>query len=416
MVLAGGELVFLILKGAQDELVPICGWVVELVDDEAVVGTALAATSANIPGAVEGKSGAEKLLFVRVPQTSLATSQPAVWKGNLPSTLPSWTVARAVWRQVDVKGLGSSEAEVPRPKPSRAASKKGLQQEMQDLSHLFGDATDSEEDDEEADQDFAAAASSSQRVLAPGAPAKGRKVDDAKKKSKKDGLNVRALLADGISKGQSASEMLPLAVLAMVMKSEKGEKARGKSSALLGGSSSESESDGHDFTKSGMKAVVSLNKLHARIKDRPSKIYNEFEREIVKELGIIPGQAWTLRDYVKKQNWGKFKGIFRCAIMDAAAYEMLRAGEVESATAQLAQNLKAKMQAVMAGGDWEAAWLLTGLADPLSRREFAGSREEMAIVSGYMEALSKLKKKVREAGNQDPGDEDAEEGGKSHRK
>ena len=210
--------------------------------------------------------------------------------------------------------------------------------------------------------------------------------------------------------------MLPLALLAMVMKTEKRDRTRSSGGALLGGSSSESESDWPDFKKSGLKAVVSLNKLHARIKDRPNKIYNEFEREIIEEMGIIGGQAWTIRDYLRKQNWGKFKGIYRCAVMDAAAYEMLRSGEVESATAQLAQNMKAKLQAVMSGGDWEAAWLLTGLADPLSRREFAGTKEEMAVVSGYMEALSRLRKKVREARHQDQGDEDAEEGGKSHRK
>ena len=39
-------------------------------------------------------------------------------------------------------------------------------------------------------------------------------------------------------------------------------------------------------------------------------------------------------------------------------------GETESATAQLAQNMKAKLQAVMSGGDWEAAWLL---ADGIGR-------------------------------------------------
>ena len=60
--------------------------------------------------------------------------------------------------------------------------------------------------------------------------------------------------------------------------------------------------------------------------------------------------------------------------------------------------------------------MLTGLADPLSRREFAGSKEEMAVVSGYLEALSKLKKKVREAGQGSHGDEEDEEGGKGHRK
>ena len=159
---------------------------------------------------------------------------------------------------------------------------------------------------------------------------------------------------------------------------------------LLGGTSSDSGSEDGDFTKAGMKAVVTLNRLHKRIRERPSRVIAEFE----------------------KQSWGKYKGLFRCAVMDAAAYELLRGGESQAAAAQLAQNMKAKLQAVLQGGDWNAAWLLTGLADPLQRREFAGTKEEMAVVSGYLEALSKLKKKVRESnqGSQED-DLDAEEGG-----
>ena len=122
---------------------------------------------------------------------------------------------------------------------------------------------------------------------------------------------------------------------------------------------------------------------------------------------MIPGQAWTIRDYVKKQPWGKFKGIFRCAIQDAAVYEMLRRGDSDIAAAQVVQNLKSKIQSVIQHGDWQAAWLLCGLPDPLARREFAGSKEELAVVSGYLEALANLRKKVRE--NQGAAGADAEE-------
>ena len=146
-----------------------------------------------------------------------------------------------------------------------------------------------------------------------------------------------------------------------------------------------------------MKAVTTLNRLHRQVQDHPRRICELFEKEAREELGVVPGQSWTLKDYVKRQQWGKFKGIFRCAIMDVAAYEYIRSGQHESAAAQLIQNLKAKMQSVLQGGDWSSAWLLTGLQDPLARREFAGSREEMAIVSGYVDALHKLQKRVREA-------------------
>ncbi|CAE7910725.1 unnamed protein product, partial [Symbiodinium necroappetens] len=66
----------------------------------------------------------------------------------------------------------------------------------------------------------------------------------------------------------------------------------------------------------------------------------------------------------------------------------------------------AKMQSVISGGDWTSAWLLTGLPDPLHRKEWAGTKEEMAIISGYQEAVFKLKKKVAEAQKQGEAEED----------
>ena len=44
-------------------------------------------------------------------------------------------------------------------------------------------------------------------------------------------------------------------------------------------------------------------------------------------------------------------------MMDVAAYEQLRAGNHEVAAAQLVQNMKAKLQSVLQGGDWASAWL-----------------------------------------------------------
>ena len=146
-----------------------------------------------------------------------------------------------------------------------------------------------------------------------------------------------------------------------------------------------------------MKAVVTLHRLHRRIKRRPGSICKKFEKEITTELGIVPGQPWTLRQWLAKQPWGKFRGIYRCAIQDAIAYEYLRNGQHEVAAAQLAQNMKSKIQSVLQGGDWSAAWLLTGIADPLTKKEWGGTQEEMAVVSEYVNALAKLKKKVKEA-------------------
>ena len=166
-----------------------------------------------------------------------------------------------------------------------------------------------------------------------------------------------------------------------------------------------------------MKAVATLNKLHAKIRSNPKRVCSQFEKEVRAELGVVPGKSWTFKDFLRRQNWGKFKGIYRCSVMDAVAYELLRSGEHEAAAAQLVQNMKAKIQSVIQGGDWSAAWLLTGLADPLTRREFAGTKEEMAVVSGYLDALTKLRKKVKETGSHHNAKEDDDDAGaKSARK
>ena len=97
---------------------------------------------------------------------------------------------------------------------------------------------------------------------------------------------------------------------------------------------------------------------------------------------MVPGAPWTVKGYIKRFHWGKFKGLYRCAIEDVAVYEMLRQKEYESTTAQCIQNMKSKMQAVLQQGGWSSAWLLTGLSDPLRPREFAGTKEELAASRG----------------------------------
>ena len=69
----------------------------------------------------------------------------------------------------------------------------------------------------------------------------------------------------------------------------------------------------------------------------------------------------------------------------------------DRAAAQLCQNLKAKIQAVQ-GGDWTAAWLLTGLVDPFEYTGYAGSKREMAVIAAYDKEMVKLAKLVAEAG------------------
>lgn len=209
---------------------------------------------------------------------------------------------------------------------------------------------------------------------------------------------LQGLIERGLQEGQDLNTLVPLMMMGFLSKQNQRSKKKKKSRRDRGGSSSESSSgDSEASEEKGMRAVNSLIRLQKRIKRHPKKIYQSWEKEIVEELGIVKGQAWTVKDYLKKQSWGKFKGIYRCAVMDAQACELLRSGETEAAMAQLVQNMKAKLQSVIQQGDWSSAWLLTGIGDPLSRKEFGGSKEEMSVVADYVNQLSKLRKKVKES-------------------
>ena len=231
-----------------------------------------------------------------------------------------------------------------------------------------------------------------------------RRSQSVEKEGKKSSPDLQKLVLQSLASGEDSKDVLTLAVLSQLLAKKKRKKGKASSShdPLGGSSSDDSSGDPDDLAGRGMRAVNTLHKLRNRIERKPKHIIEEFERDIIKELGIVPGQAWTVRDYVKCQQWVRFKGLYRAAMMDAAVYEWRRNGKPEVAAAQTIQNLKSNLQAVLQNGEWETAWLLTGL------QEWSGTREEMSIISGYVEALSKLKKKVKDT--QGGGDRNDDQG------
>ena len=123
--------------------------------------------------------------------------------------------------------------------------------------------------------------------------------------------------------------------------------------------------------------------------------------------------VWTMRDYIRRWRWGPHKTLLRTALMDVAVYECLARGDVPQAQAQLVQNLKAKQQAAIANGGFEAAWLLTGLPDPFGAPKMAGEGHEMATVTGYLAAVAELEKKAAGANRRGQLSEDDDGEGES---
>lgn len=417
MAVAEGDIVYLVFRGETGKL-KVSGRVVAVEEDTLVV-CGFPDKFGGLEEVVKGKAAdsGRELCFVRVEQSAVSKQLPAGWNRD---PVPKLAACKKVWAETGEIAL-SSEAEAPgskqpsgsTEKPATSArAKSSLERDLFDLEGLWALSEESEEEEDET-VEKAGNRGGKTRFLAPGAS--GRDSDRSKDRSRdKKGTDVmQAMLRQGLEAGQSPSELMPLMMMGWMMnqggRSRRHKHRKSKDWDLLGGSSSESSDDSGDQKDQGMKAVSTLHKLHRRIKSRPRQVIHAFEQEVREELGILPNQPWTLKEYLKRQNWGKFKGIYRCAVMDAEAYELLRSGQVEAGTAQLVQNLKAKMQSVIQGGDWATAWLLTGIADPLSRKEFGGNKQEMAVVSGYVNALQKLRKQVRENHSSSHNDEEDEE-------
>ena len=173
-----------------------------------------------------------------------------------------------------------------------------------------------------------------------------------------------------------------------------------------------SPSDGED--REGTKVerqFRGVERIRRRIKDGDRKLVGEFEASVKRELGVAPGQPWTLADKWETIRWGRLRGLSRMYLQDVAVYEFLRQGRPDAALCQLVQNLKSKEQTALDNGSWEVSWHLTGLQDRTEKAPFAGSHREMAAVASYRRAVKELK--LKSQGDKGPqlseGDEGADE-------
>ncbi|CAE7470809.1 hypothetical protein AK812_SmicGene44686 [Symbiodinium microadriaticum] len=371
-----GDVAFLSCSGANGH-VAVTGWIVELPGADAVVGTT-ADSVKSLEHKLQCKEGGNSLGFVRAPVSALVLDRPREWPGPRLSEVPGWRIIEAGWKKLSATDLNSSEAEQP-GRPSEETARG--------LATLFAEDSEGTDEDEELDEDDLGRAPPQRGFLPPGGSARKAKKTEAR--SSEDTFDMKKLMAKAVAGGADPSSLLPVMLMAQMLEKDKKKRRSRKGTELLpgGSSSDESESEEDGLDPKGMKAVHTLHRFHDQILKKPRRVVAAFEKEVVEE----------------------------CAMMDVATYELIRNGRPEAAAAQTIQNLKAKMQAVIDQGDWTTAWLLTGLVDPVQKKEWAGNKQEMTIVSGYIDAMTRLKKKVRDAHGRE-GDEEDEPGQGSSRK
>ena len=92
--------------------------------------------------------------------------------------------------------------------------------------------------------------------------------------------------------------------------------------------------------------------------------------------------------------------ILQEALLDDVDHDFVKAA--------LAQTLKAVHQVAIDDGDWSTAFLFLPWEDPLQGDDFAGDPNEMLAAQSYKTAMSDLRRRKKQEGN-----ENNEEGGKA---
>ncbi|CAK0847391.1 unnamed protein product [Prorocentrum cordatum] len=124
-----------------------------------------------------------------------------------------------------------------------------------------------------------------------------------------------------------------------------------------------------------------------------------FRSEVKQALAVQRGMAWTYLDYGERRiPWGKLYDLKKTCAMLVAVLEHVDQGLFDEAHGQLVQIMKALEQVAINQGSWKAAWPLSGLVDPCSRRGSAGDEFATGVVAAYITELEAPESKIKQRG------------------
>ena len=213
--------------------IPVTGWVVDLLSEDVVVGTAPLKGVANI---AKGKSGSVEVCFIRVRNSAVSLELPEGWTGLKAGLIPSLHTCQTAWKQAKENELASSEAEPSTTRWTRVPSRKGLSRDMANLRGLFTTGMDEGDDTEDDDEDVPGPRARSSYLPPGGSKPLAAQSKKATVEEDKDDFDVKKMITAGLSSGQSPSEMMPIMLMAMLMDkdSKKKKKKEGPSQRIAG--------------------------------------------------------------------------------------------------------------------------------------------------------------------------------------
>ncbi|CAK8988385.1 unnamed protein product [Durusdinium trenchii] len=139
------------------------------------------------------------------------------------------------------------------------------------------------------------------------------------------------------------------------------------------------------------KAVESFEASKRRMKRNPLKVVGRYVRDLEKELGA-EGRPFRIHEGSRRAPRGKQKTLQRIHYMLSEILELMLAERWDRAALQTVLCLKSVHQAALDGGDWQVAWLLCHLPDPVQKVRFGGTVDELGQVTSYLKGIADLEK------------------------
>ena len=140
------------------------------------------------------------------------------------------------------------------------------------------------------------------------------------------------------------------------------------------------------------KAYRRLDRLHENVYKNPKALIRDYLKETMDNLGAGPGESWQLGKWSERIAWGRMKGLFRVPYHLSFILTLSLRGRLAESQAYTVQLPKALYQVHLDQGSWDTAHHLLPKRDPVMKTEFGGTREELATIYAYQDALKKIKK------------------------
>eukprot|EP00971_Amphidinium_carterae_P351545 6492159-Amphidinium_carterae.1 len=150
----------------------------------------------------------------------------------------------------------------------------------------------------------------------------------------------------------------------------------------------------------GAKGIQAMLRLSRAVERHPVRWSQAVDEAAWRSLGCdVSGQPWSMATYgAQRVRFGRLADHQRMWSMMANLHSLHRAGNHAMVGARIGQCLKAIEASVSLAGNWELAWLYTGIPDPLGvggLHRGLSTPTEVAAAAGFLRDMQAVEASLK---------------------